>query len=83
VAGVVEEFTSVPVIELPLPAAPPVIPPVTTGADQLYDVPAGIILGNVLTGVTVNGVPLQIARGMFAIEGRGFTVTVSVNVLEH
>jgi hypothetical protein len=35
VAGVAEEFTSVPVIELPPPAAPPVIPPIIRGADQL------------------------------------------------
>jgi hypothetical protein len=43
----------------------------------------GIILGNASTGVTVKGVPLQVAKGMFAIEGRGFTVTVNVKLLTH
>jgi hypothetical protein len=43
-----------------VPAAPPVIEPVTVGIDQLYVVPVGTILLVVaLTGLTVKPLPLQ------------------------
>jgi hypothetical protein len=65
----------------PLPDAPPVIPPVTVGADQLYVVPDGTIPFVLLTGVTVNVEPLQTEEVIAFIAGVGFTVTVTVNVL--
>ena len=44
-----------------LPAAPPDIPPVIVGADQLKFVPTGIIVvGWLLTGLNVKVPPLQI-----------------------
>jgi hypothetical protein len=54
-------FISVPEMEdCPLPAAPPVNPPVTVGADQLYVIPSGTIVpGGLFAGVTVNVPPLQ------------------------
>jgi hypothetical protein len=51
-------FTKLPVIlAAPLPPAPPVIPPVTPGALQLYSVPAGTIPFVPFTGVNVNNTP--------------------------
>lgn len=47
-----------PVIDVPDPAAPPVIPPVTVGAPHVYVVPAGMI---VVVGVTVKVPPVHIA----------------------
>ena len=66
---------------LPLPAAPPVIPPVTTGADQLYVVPAGTIPLAPSTGDTVNAVPVHAAPVIGVIVGFGFNVTVTVNAV--
>src|SRR5258706_4714319 len=63
-----------------LPAAPPVIPPVTVGADQLYVVPAGTIPFVTFAGVTVNPIPLHTVEVIAFITGVGFTVTVTVNV---
>jgi hypothetical protein len=60
--------------------APPVMPPVTTGADQLYTVPAGTISPPPLMGVTVNKTLLQAFTVRLAINGFGLTVTVTVNV---
>jgi hypothetical protein len=60
--------------------APPVMPPVTTGADQLYIVPAGTISPPPLLGVTVNEALLQAFTARLAINGLGLTVTVTVNV---
>jgi hypothetical protein len=60
VCAVLVGLVSMPVIEEPDPAAPPVKPPVTVGTPQLYVVPAGTILPPPLAGVTVNVPPLQI-----------------------
>ena len=61
VCGIFVGFISVPDMEVcPLPAAPPVNPPVTVGADQLYVIPSGTIVpGGLFAGVTVNVPPLQ------------------------
>jgi hypothetical protein len=79
VCGDAVVLVSVPVIDDPEPATPPVIPPVTTGADQLYVVPAGTMLGPLFAGVTVNAVPLQTVVVRSCIDGLGLTVTVTVN----
>ena len=61
------------------PEAPPVMPPVTIGADQLYKVPAGTIPLVILTGVTENNTPSQLTAVIALIEATGFTVTVNTN----
>jgi hypothetical protein len=61
------------------PAAPPVIPPVTTGTGQEYCVPAGTISAP-LTGVTENATAVQVVATLFAMVGFALTVTVTVNV---
>ena len=66
---------------LPLPLAPPVTPPVTTGAVQVYVVLVGTILPLPFAGVKLNPVPLQLLAVCALIDGLGFTVTVIVNVL--
>jgi hypothetical protein len=63
-----------------LPPAPPVRPPVITGAGQLYIVPDGTIPLVTLAGVKANEPPLQIAAVIAVIEGSGSTVTVILNV---
>ncbi len=60
--------------------SPPVIPPVTVGASQLYKVPAGTIPFVLLTGLTVNVTPLQLTVVICVITGVGLIVTVTVNV---
>ena len=65
-----------------VPEAPPVIPPVTVGADQVYVVPAGTIVaavGVASVKVVVNDPPLQIDAVCAGITGFGFTDTVTVN----
>ncbi len=62
-----------------VPAAPPVIPPVTTGAGHVYVVPAGTIPSVTFTGETVNGTMLHVDAVMLVIAGLGLTVTVIVN----
>ena len=63
-----------------VPAAPPVIPPVTEGTPQLYVVPAGIIVvGGALTGVTVKVISLHTDAVCAGSNGFGLTVTVTVN----
>ena len=64
----------------PAPAAPPVMPPVTNGAGQLYVVPAGITPLVMLTGVTEKGVPLQADAVMLIIVAAGRTVTINVKL---
>ena len=59
--------------------APPVKPPVTTGALHAYVVLAGII-SVPLVGVTVNATPLHVVAVLFAIVVLGLTVTIIVNV---
>ena len=68
-------------LDAPLPDAPPVIPPVTAGADQLYVVPVGTTPLVLLTGVTVKAEPEQTNEVIAVIDGVGFTVTVTVNAL--
>ena len=63
-----------------VPVTPPVNPPVTAGADQLYNVPEGTIPFIPSVGVTVNVTPLQVTPVIAAIDTLGFTVTVTVNV---
>jgi len=63
-------------------ALPPVTPPVTIGAPQVYVVPAGTMVvaaGTPFTGVTVNDVPLHIVAVCAGMTGFGLTVTVTVN----
>ena len=75
-------FVSVPVmLAAPLPVAPPVSPPVTTGKGQLYVVPAGTIFPPTpSTGVTVKPVALHVAGVCDVTNGFGFIVTVTVKV---
>jgi hypothetical protein len=60
-----------------MPVVPPVIPPVTTGADQLYVVPVGTNPFVTFVGVEVNDDPLQAEFVMGVIAGPGITVIVS------
>ena len=62
------------------PAAPPVMPPVTAGADHEYVVLAGTTPLVTLAGVTENAAALQAVAVMSVTAGLGFTVTVTVNV---
>ena len=57
---------------------PPVKPPVTEGAGQVYIVPAGTIPLVISVGVVVNEVPLQMAAVIALIVAIGLTVTVTV-----
>ena len=60
-------------------AAPPVIPPVTTGTDQLYVVPAGITPLVTSVGVTVNNTPLHVTPVIAVTAALGLIVTVNWN----
>ena len=62
------------------PDAPPVKPPVTTGAAQLYVVPVGTIPLAPFTGVEVNKLPLHIVFVILVTLGVGLTVTITVKV---
>ena len=74
-------LVSVPLILVALlPAWPPVIPPVTLGADQLYNVPAGTIPLVRLVGVTLKITPLHVTVVIAVITAVGFRVTVTVKV---
>ena len=62
-------LVKVPVIlNKPVPEAPPVSPPVTTGAAQVYAVISGaggtkvLAFGTPLIGVALNNVPLQTSK---------------------
>ncbi len=59
---------------------PPVIPPVTVGASQLYNVPAGTMPFVPSVGLTVNATPLQLTVVIAVTTAVGLTVTVTVNV---
>ena len=61
-----------------VPIAPPVNPPVTTGAPQLYNVPAGTTPFVPLVGVTVNNTPLQLTPVIAFTLATGLIVTVKV-----
>ena len=67
--------------EEPLTEVPPVIPPVTTGADQLYVVPAGTTPFTPLVGVAVNNTPLHVTVVIAVTEAIGFRVTVTWNAV--
>jgi hypothetical protein len=74
-------LVNVPVtLAAPAPVVPPVSPPVTIGALQLYVVPAGTIPFVPFTGELVNNTPLHVVAVIALIAGVGFTVTVNVNV---
>ena len=64
----------------PLPVVPPVNPPVTVGALQLYVVPAGTIPFVPFAGDELNNTPLHVVALIALITAVGFTVTVQVNV---
>ncbi len=63
----------------PLPVVPPVIPPVTVGALQLYVVPAGTIPFVPFVGVALNCTPPHVVAVIALITAFGFTVTVIAN----
>ena len=63
-----------------VPACPPVTPPVTDGADQVYKVPAGTIPLIPFVGVTVKLIPLQVIAVIAVTDAVEFTVTVTVNI---
>ena len=74
-------LVNVPDIEdCPVPVAPPVKPPVTTGKGQEYVVPAAMIFPFPVTGVTVKVLPLQTGVVSLATVGFGLTVTVMMNL---
>ena len=58
--------------------APPVNPPVTLGALQLYNVPAGTIPLVRFVGLTVKATPLQLTVLIAVITAVGLIVTVTV-----
>ena len=60
--------------------APPVKPPVTLGALQLYKVPSGTIPLVISVGLTVNATPLQLTELIAVITAVGLIVIVTVNV---
>ena len=64
----------------PLPVVPPVIPPVTLGALQLYAVPAGMIPFVTFVGVALNCTPLQVTAVIAVTCAVGFKLTVTENV---
>jgi hypothetical protein len=59
--------------------APPVIPPVISGAGQLYVVPAGITPLVTSVGVTVNNTPLHVTAVIAVTAAFGLIVTVNWN----
>ena len=59
---------------------PPVNPPLTLGALQLYKVPAGTIPLVRFVGLTVNATPLQLTELIAVITAVGLIVIVTVNV---
>ena len=63
-----------------MPVTPPVIPPVTEGADQLYNVPVGTTPFIPFTGVTVNKTPLQVTPVIALIAAAGLILIVTVKV---
>ena len=59
---------------------PPVNPPETDGADQLYSVLSGTIPFVIFVGLTLNIIPLQIFVAIAVISATGLMVAVTVNV---
>ena len=74
------EFVNVPLMLVAfVPDAPPVMPPVTVGDNQLYVVPEGTTPSVPFTGVEVKDMPVHTVLVSAVIEGVGLTVTVTVN----
>ena len=72
-------FMSVPpILDDPLPVAPPVNP-APEGTVQLYIVPAGTIPSVTFTGVTINPEPLHTEADMLLIAGFGLIITLTGN----
>ena len=65
------------ILLIPVPPTPPVIPPVTEGADQVYVVPAGKIPLTPLVGVTVNAIAVAVVAVIAFTSASGFNVTVT------
>ena len=72
-------LTSVWLIDAPVAVTPPVTPPVTIGADQLYAVPDGTIPLVPFTGVTLNTVPVVTVVLISVIVATGLIFAVTVN----
>ena len=62
-----------------VPLIPPVNPPVTPGALQLYKVPAGITPLTPSVGVILKNTPLQLTVVIALTIPAGLIVTVTVN----
>ena len=74
-------LVNVPLILVALvPVVPPVMPPVTLGADQLYNVPAGTIPSVRLVGVTLKRIPLHEVVVIVVTLATGLIVTVTVKL---
>ena len=71
------------ILVAPVPETPPVNPPLTVGADQLYVVPAGTTPFVVFTGVELKAIPLQTVLVIAVIEGFGLIVIVSVKLIQN
>ena len=67
------------IFDAPIADAAPVKPPVTTGTDQLYVVPAGTIPLVPSVGVEVNNTPLHVVALIALMLTPGLTVTVNTN----
>jgi hypothetical protein len=77
VCTVLVGLVSVPfMLAAPMPAAPPVIPPVRIGTGQLNIVPEGTMPLMPSVGITVKGTPLHVTTVMLLMYGTGFTVMV-------
>ena len=67
------------IVAVLVPDKPPVMPPVTIGADQLYNVPVGTIPLVLFTGVALKVTPLQVVAVIGVITAVGFKVNVKIN----
>ena len=67
------------ILDALVPVPPPVIPPVTLGALQLYVVPDGTIPFVPFTGVILKNTPLHETPVIALITADGFTFTVTEN----
>jgi hypothetical protein len=62
---------------------PPVTPPVTVGANQVYEVPTGMAFGADEIGNTLKGLELHISEVISTKNGTGSTLIVTVKVDVH
>ena len=67
------------ILDALVPVPPPVMPPVTLGALQLYVVPDGTIPFVPLVGVNTKPTPPQVVAVIALITADGFTFTVTEN----